>query len=520
MTDDLRSSSARPAYVDRLALSDVPFTDKVTEERFYQGPAIVQRLNLVLHLLRATRRVSLIVAADGVGKTTMLDELARRAGTDLRLCRLDGNTVTEPGQLFAACLRAFSMDAVPAGEKSADSLQNQLKTLQKHQIVPVLVIDNLQQLNAASQDKLAEMLAWQEDEQYLLQAVLSTTTANTRLSSQTTRLHTVHLPTLESDEVAAYLMARLQGVGYQAEIPFKNRDLRRFYRRSGGVPARINQLAHQRLLGVAQVMPAWLRFHRLGRYFKWLAYGLLAIAIALALFYQDRINALFTPPAQIETTEQVMPDPADELATVNVEDDEVTSKGEADRQELTTLVNELEADLQQRTADTPPPLMLEQQWLDAMQNTVNSRQNALTPPPSLTLDGALDLSARPRQQQPAAAESPPGPLATLTAEPGIRSVQWILSQPPTAYTFQLMGSWDVQDVKDFIDTYELAGDVAVFSSLRDGKNWHAVLYGQYPSRAEALEARDNWQAPRNNLSNWLRRFDGVQTQIRERPPQP
>lgn len=519
MTDDLRSSSARPAYVDRLALSDVPFTRTVTQERFYQGPAIVQRLNLILHLLRATQRVSLMVAADGVGKTTMLDELARRAGTDMRLCRLDGSTVTDPGQLVAACLRAFSIDAALAGEVSADSLQNQLIKLKKHQIVPVLVIDNLHQLKSAGQAKLAEMLAWQEAEQYLLQAVLSTTTANSSLSSQTTRLHTVHLPTLESDEVAAYLMARLQGVGYQEEIPFKNRDLRRFYRRSGGVPARINQLAHQRLLGVAQVMPTWLRFHRLGRYFKWLAYVLLAITIALALFYQDRINALFNPPAKTETTEQVMPDPADELATVNVEDDEITSKGEADRQELKTLVNELETDLQERAVATPA-LMLEQQWLDAMQNTVDTRGNALTPPPSLTLDGALDLSARPQEQEPGAAESPQGLLATLTAEPGIQSAQWILSRPPTAYTFQLMGSWEVQDVKDFIDTYELAGDVAVFSSLRDGKNWHAVIYGQYPSRAEALEARDNWQAPRNNLSNWLRRFDSVQTQIKERPPQP
>lgn len=516
MADDLRSSSARPAYVDRLALSDVPFTATVTEARFYQGPAIVQRLNLILHLLRATQRVPLLVADNGVGKTTVLDELARRAGTDMRLCRLDGNTTIEPTQLITACAQAFSSAAPPAGGISETVLQNQLHTLRKHQITPVLVIDNIDKLNVAALDKLAEMLDWQAEEQYLLQAVLTSKALQTRLSAKISRLHTLHIPTLSADEVSSYLMARLQGVGYQGEIPFKDRDIRRFYRRSEGIPARINQLAHQRLLGVARLTPQWLRFHRLGRYFKWLAYGVLVVMIALALFYQTQINALFNP-VSTEPDKVIIPPDDDELATVNVEDDQITSKQQADRQELETLVNELETDLQSSAAK--PALMLDTQWLAAMQAYIDQQNDTPSVPTSLTLDGALNLS-KPPPEPPAATTAATDPLAELTSRPDIHAADWILSRPGTDYTFQLMGSWEVREISKFIDQYALSGDVAVFSSRRQGKNWHALIYGQYPSRAEAQKARDSWAPPRDTLSNWLRRFDSVQTQIKERPPQP
>lgn len=520
MADDLRSSSARPAYVDRLALTDVPFTSTVTEERFYQGPAIVQRLNLILHLLRATQRVSLVVAAEGVGKTTLLDELTRRAGTDMRLCRLDGGKAIDQTQLVTKCAQAFSSAPTATGEVSATSLKNQLITLKKHQVTAVLIVDDVHRLNKATLAKLAEMLTWQEGEQYLLQAVLTSKSVHTPLSDKSSRLHTLHLPTLAADEIQPYLITRLQGVGYQGAVhPFKKSDIRRFYRRSKGVPARINQLAHQRLLGVARLTPEWLRFHRLGRYFKWLVYTLLVVLLALALFYQEQINAVFNPPST-DTAEVTIPDTDNELTTVDVEDDQVTSKREADRQELETLVSELETDLP--STDETPVLMLDPMWIGGMLASAEDQNSRTEIPSSLTLDGALNLSAQPEAEQeaPDTAETKSEPLSELTANPDIQSTEWILSRPSSDYTFQLMGSWELTDISEFIDDYELAGDVAVFSSLRDGKNWHAVIYGQYPSRDAAVKARDSWTPPRNNMSNWLRRFDSVQRQIRERPPQP
>jgi DamX protein len=79
-----------------------------------------------------------------------------------------------------------------------------------------------------------------------------------------------------------------------------------------------------------------------------------------------------------------------------------------------------------------------------------------------------------------------------------------------------MGAWDAAEVTEFIDKYSLSGDVATFTSLRNNKPWHVLIYGVYPSRKAALSASNQWPAPLNTIPTWLRRFDSVQKQIREK----
>lgn len=98
--------------------------------------------------------------------------------------------------------------------------------------------------------------------------------------------------------------------------------------------------------------------------------------------------------------------------------------------------------------------------------------------------------------------------------------QWILQQRAEHYTFQLMGSWETQEVDEFIGKHALSGDYARFSSLRDGKPWHVLVYGVYPSKNAALKASNQWPAPMNTLPTWLRRFDSVQKQIKDKGVKP
>ena len=93
---------------------------------------------------------------------------------------------------------------------------------------------------------------------------------------------------------------------------------------------------------------------------------------------------------------------------------------------------------------------------------------------------------------------------------------WILSRPEKSYTFQLMGSWEDKEVDDFIKEHGLKGDVARFTSLRENKPWHVLIYGVYPSKQAALKASNQWSGAMNNLPTWLRRFDSVQKQIKEK----
>ena len=109
------------------------------------------------------------------------------------------------------------------------------------------------------------------------------------------------------------------------------------------------------------------------------------------------------------------------------------------------------------------------------------------------------------------------PVLKVELSASVHQKQWILQQSATDYTFQLMGSWDKQEVADFIDKYALVGDVAEFESMRNGRVWYALIYGVYDNKKAALNASSTWPAPMNTLPSWLRRFDSVQQQIKKTP---
>ena len=60
--------------------------------------------------------------------------------------------------------------------------------------------------------------------------------------------------------------------------------------------------------------------------------------------------------------------------------------------------------------------------------------------------------------------------------------------------------------------------MAVFDSMRNGEVWYSLIYGVYPSKQVALQASQQWPSPLNKISPWLRRYDGVQKQIKDKAP--
>lgn len=92
--------------------------------------------------------------------------------------------------------------------------------------------------------------------------------------------------------------------------------------------------------------------------------------------------------------------------------------------------------------------------------------------------------------------------------------EWVFQQKGTDYTYQLMGSWEKQELTDFIGQYALEGNVAAFESLRNGRTWHVLIYGVYASKQAAIKASQAWPAPLNTQPSWLRRFDSIKAQIK------
>lgn len=120
--------------------------------------------------------------------------------------------------------------------------------------------------------------------------------------------------------------------------------------------------------------------------------------------------------------------------------------------------------------------------------------------------------------------APPAPVATTVpaptpVSPTVSSTslafreKWILAQPENNYTIQLFGSGNEKQVSDYINQHQLAGKVAYFYTVREGKPWYSVIYGSFDDAQKARATVTAHGALFEN-SPWVRQFKGIQETIK------
>ena len=445
-------ASAAPSYITRLALKAMPFNEAVDATIYFNGQQVEQSLNLAMHLASSSDKVALIQTGNGVGKTCLLTQFIARADDNLKVTLIQGQFSPDTKTVLFQCLRDFGVDEydIRSTEDHLNLLKTRVSQLRQLDVRPVILLDDADKLDVEVLNLIVSWLNWQQDNIYLLQAVVCSKHVVPALEQIKTRLQNIDLLPLTQQEIEPYLTTRLQQVGYAGEPVFSKKQLVRFFKQSKGNPALLNKLAHQSLLGVKPSIKPKATSPKINTklLFKGIGGSILAVALIILLLFQEQINGLFEQPQHTET-EIVEIEP--ELATVEIDDDPVVSQEQYSRDELVELVSELEQ------------------------------------------------TAQPKQ---------------IEMQSQIHGQDWVFQQNTTDYTYQLMGSWERQELTDFIEKYALEGNVAAFESMRNGEIWHVLIYGVYPSKKAAIEASQAWPAPLNKQPSWLRRFDSIQAQIK------
>lgn len=567
----MTAAAAEPKYISRLALQSNPFSAEVTEAGLYMGPEIKQRLDLVLHLLRASDKIPLLYGTNGLGKTTTLKALMNRGGDDLRFCLIQAEPSLTIQFMVSRCLQVFGAPQESTlGSNNLQLLQQRLQQLQTLQIRPVLLIDDISKLAEPLLQQLKTWFDWQHEGNYLWRAVVTDVTADV-MASQNERIQPLLLGPIPQQETAAYLLQRLQGVGFNGDSPFDNNALIRFHRQSSGVPAALNHLAHKFLLGQGKPvqLPFSFKFPAVSlRWDKWFGLVPLGVLFALVLFYQQQINDLFVADKSTIEDDVLNTDAlTEDLPMVVVDEpEELTSVAEADRQELVELLEELEqTDIEaEPTTDSdveaaietisptdevePEPeqevaadvLLDPVEIIEQPSQTADSEESiadvvTVNDDSSSEIEKVTSETAEEQEVEPPSTPEQINPPIELIPEPAtttekadtafsdlvdttLKDKEWIMQQSATDFTFQLMGTWDRSEVDSFVEKNELTGNVAVFESMRNGEVWYAVIYGVYPSKQVAMRDSQQWSSPLNKISPWLRRYDGVQKQIIDKAP--
>ena len=567
----MTAAAAEPKYISRLALQSNPFSAEVTEAGLYMGPEIKQRLDLVLHLLRASDKIPLLYGTNGLGKTTTLKALMNRGGDDLRFCLIQAEPSLTIQFMVSRCLQVFGAPQESTlGSNNLQLLQQRLQQLQTLQIRPVLLVDDISKLAEPLLQQLKTWFDWQHEGNYLWRAVVTDVTADV-MASQNERIQPLLLGPIPQQETAAYLLQRLQGVGFNGDSPFDNKALIRFHRQSSGVPAALNHLAHKFLLGQGKPvqLPFSFKFPAVSlRWNKWFGLVPLGVLFALVLFYQQQINDLFVADKSTIEDDVLNTDAlTEDLPMVVVDEpEELTSVAEADRQELVELLEELEqTDIEaEPTTDSdveaaietisptdevePEPeqevaadvLLDPVEIIEQPSQTADSEESiadvvTVNDDSSSEIEKVTSETAEEQEVEPPSTPEQINPPIELIPEPAtttekadtafsdlvdttLKDKEWIMQQSATDFTFQLMGTWDRAEVDSFVEKNELTGNVAVFESIRNGEVWYAVIYGVYPSKQVAMRDSQQWSSPLNKISPWLRRYDGVQKQIIDKAP--
>jgi DamX protein len=125
----------------------------------------------------------------------------------------------------------------------------------------------------------------------------------------------------------------------------------------------------------------------------------------------------------------------------------------------------------------------------------------------------------PAPSQSASTAAPAAPAAAARPAPSgaARDANWILAQPSGAFTLQLVSLSSADRARAYIAQQPDPGAFATYRLMRNGQIFHVVVYGTFPSKAEADQAAARLPRSVGNVQPWVRQFGQVQESIRSTP---
>ncbi len=288
-----KDPTAAPPYLSRFQLRAPPFAPHSGPGFFYADPGREQFLNMLLHLTQYSEELLLVTGPAGAGKTALLKKYLSRADEHWQICRVEGENATEPDRLFLRIAECFQFEA---GKLPADRLLGALSShlAQLHQqMTPVLVIDDAHRLSDDALEIALRLATLQGEHGRLIrvtlfaEASLLDRLADPRFESIPDP-HRLDLRAFDEEHTGAYLNHRLRAAGYNGTTPFTTRYVKRIFKVSQGLPARINREAHQVLSELAR--EGGFRFER--RHIK-VALGAIGLLAATVLL-RDPVAALLS----------------------------------------------------------------------------------------------------------------------------------------------------------------------------------------------------------------------------------
>ena len=305
-----------PPYLASYGLTESPFSSEQDDRFLYISSSLNERLELLKHYTQYGNLLLLITGERGIGKSSIKQRFINTAQEEWNICEIQSHTMMDASLLLRQIATGFNITEPPLEPSILfEVLSEQLEYMHQNAMVPILIIDDAHELPQDALQALLYLAEHHSDQHSSLRIILfcepeiETMLEDPAIHSLKDRVtHSMELSSLDEGQTAEYLRHRLAVAGLDGTSPFTPKLVNKIFKASAGVPARINEYAHQNLLDDSEPFISDERdlddeyntdnisyFNQRNL----LLIGVAASVIIAVLFFQDKINELFKEPSSV-----------------------------------------------------------------------------------------------------------------------------------------------------------------------------------------------------------------------------
>jgi DamX protein len=210
-------------------------------EELFSTPESEARLDLIKHLIENSELVPLVRGVSGIGKTLLATRLQANAPENWAVCHFDAESIMQPERLLAQIARCYGLPDVK--EENIQRLVERFEMLRKRGTIPVLLIDDAQELPPTSLITLLRLYEHQVGGGPLVSLVLfANEQIDLLLSTPQLQIMSPHsiqvidLSPLTSEEADAFMRHLLKVEDLDQRLVLDAARLNRIYRETQGAP--------------------------------------------------------------------------------------------------------------------------------------------------------------------------------------------------------------------------------------------------------------------------------------------
>lgn len=548
--------------LNALDIRKQPFSTDAEHHTPFLNNAFQDVLDQTQLLLQTSSQLPIIVGPSGAGKSSLLSLLISKATDSVQYFIIEGNQQFSAYNVFAGMLEAFQHPAPEDFQDCLDELAQELLTLENQSFKAIILLDDAHEVPATELYKLISgMLYMRKDSELHSFRIALTATpdfesyvAGAIPTDSGMSYSTLQLPRLTAPDTSEFLEHHLKHAGFYESLPVNNKQLDIISRNSDGLPGSISKEAVLLINELFQSSPKSgdrtqsvrkLMNNSLTSINKNYALGGIAIAlIGISTFMftgsdeqessttqanpvdKKSNTVIISEPLQMVPNEKSGPPKLvllSELNSHSTSNKHRVTQPTPPPSPVTTPIAKSKviapvAELIKEVASEPPTGKLNEN-IKKVEKIESEPKVVVTPAiekPVILAEPELAKTEEPTpiREEPATSVASTTTLST-ELEQLLETPNWVLLQPPTQFTVQMIASSKRSEVERFIIRHKLDGPNSIFAFNRGDETWYALIHGLYAEIDDAKDAVKSLPKAVRSQHPWIRQIKRIHQSLKK-----